>query len=119
MQGNLPCRRSYHDKTRHNRANRADRSKRVKYAQLTKDSEGIYKIVIDQGGLGLKIAEEMRRRHGVPVEPADKKLKAENVGVLNDELRMGRFKAKADFCVLLKTVILYKSIGCIVVPIKS
>lgn len=69
---------------------------RVKYAQLTKDRAGIYKIVIDQGGLGLKIAEEMRRRHGVPVEPADKKLKAENVGVLNDELRMGRFKAKAD-----------------------
>lgn len=53
------------------------------------------KMVIDQGGLGLKIAEEMRRRHAVPIEAADKKLKAENVGVLNDELRLGRFKAKS------------------------
>lgn len=55
----------------------------------------IYKMVIDQGGLGLKIAEEMRRRHAIPVEPADKKLKSENVGILNDELRLGKFKAKA------------------------
>ncbi len=44
----------------------------------------------------LKIAEEMRRRHGIPLEAADKKLKAENVGVLNDELRLGRFKAKSN-----------------------
>lgn len=55
----------------------------------------LYKMVIDQGGLGLKIAEEMRRRHAVPVEPADKKLKSENVAVLNDELRLGKFKAKS------------------------
>lgn len=55
----------------------------------------IYKMVIDQGGLGLKIAEEIRKRHSVPVEPADKKLKSENVGILNDELRLGRFKAKS------------------------
>jgi hypothetical protein len=54
-----------------------------------------YKTVIDQGGLGLKIAEEMRRRHAVPVEAADKKLKAENVGILNDQLRIGKFKAKS------------------------
>lgn len=53
------------------------------------------KMVIDQGGLGLKIAEEMRRRHAVSVEAADKKLKSENVAVLNDELRLGRFKAKS------------------------
>lgn len=54
-----------------------------------------YKTVIDQGGLGLKVAEEMRRRHAISVDPADKKLKAENVGFLNDELRLGKFKAKA------------------------
>ena len=53
------------------------------------------KIVIDQGGLGLKIAEEMRRRHGISIDPADKKLKAQNVGYLNDDLRLGRFKAHA------------------------
>jgi len=55
-----------------------------------------HKTVIDQGGLGLKIAEEMRRRHGVSVEAADKKQKSENVGILNDELRLGRFKAKSS-----------------------
>lgn len=68
----------------------------IEQIESTRKKYNAYKVVIDQGGLGLKIAEEMRRRHGVPVEPADKKLKAENVGVLNDELRLGRFKAKAD-----------------------
>lgn len=56
----------------------------------------LYKMVIDQGGLGLKIAEEIRRRHAISVEAADKKLKAENVAILNDELRLGRFKAKSE-----------------------
>lgn len=55
----------------------------------------LYKMVIDQGGLGLKIAEEIRKRHSIPVEPADKKQKSENVAILNDELRLGRFKAKS------------------------
>lgn len=55
-----------------------------------------HKTVIDQGGLGLKIAEEMRRRHGISIEPADKKQKSENIGILNDELRLGRFRAKKD-----------------------
>lgn len=55
-----------------------------------------HKTVIDQGGLGLKIAEEMRRRHGIDVQPADKTQKAENVGILNDDLRIGRFKARKN-----------------------
>lgn len=54
------------------------------------------KIVIDQGGLGKKIAEEMRRRHAIPVQPADKARKMENIAFLNDSLRTGRFKAKKD-----------------------
>lgn len=62
----------------------------------TSKKYNIYKMVIDQGGLGLKIAEEIRRRHAIPVEAADKKLKSENVAVLNDELRLGKFKAKSD-----------------------
>ena len=53
----------------------------------------ISKIVIDQGGLGKKLAEEMRRRHQIPVEPADKARKMENIAFLNDALRTGRFKA--------------------------
>lgn len=52
------------------------------------------KIVIDEGGLGKKLAEEMRRRYHIPVQGADKHRKQENVEMLNDVLRLGRFKAK-------------------------
>lgn len=55
----------------------------------------VSKIVIDEGGLGKKLAEEMRRRHGIPVHPADKLRKQENVELLNDMLRLGKFKAKS------------------------
>lgn len=70
--------------------------------ELVKQIEGlqakydISKMVIDQGGLGKKIAEELRRRHSIPVEPADKARKMENIALLNDALRTGRFKAKSD-----------------------
>ena len=52
------------------------------------------KMVIDEGGLGKKIAEEIRRQKGIPVQQADKALKQQNVEFLNDALRLGRFKAK-------------------------
>lgn len=55
----------------------------------------ICKMVIDEGGLGKKIAEELRRRHAIPVEAADKLRKQENVEFLNDSLRLGKFKAKS------------------------
>lgn len=51
------------------------------------------KLVIDEGGLGKKLAEEMRRRHQLPLQAADKKRKMENVAILNDALRTGAFKA--------------------------
>lgn len=56
----------------------------------------IYKMVIDEGGLGKKLAEELRRRFAIPVEPADKARKQENVELLNDSLRTGKFKAKGN-----------------------
>lgn len=56
----------------------------------------IAKIVIDAGALGKKIAEEIRRRKHIPVQAADKTRKSENVAFLNDYLRLGKFKAKAD-----------------------
>lgn len=52
------------------------------------------KMVIDEGGLGKKIAEEIRRQKHIPVQQADKALKQQNVEFLNDALRLGRFKAK-------------------------
>jgi hypothetical protein len=56
----------------------------------------IAKIVMDTGGLGLKVAEEIRRRKHIPVQAADKARKMENVAFLNDYLRLGKFKAKKD-----------------------
>jgi hypothetical protein len=56
----------------------------------------ISKMVIDQGGLGKKIAEELRRRHQIPVEAAEKARKMENVAFLNDAMRTKKFFAKKD-----------------------
>lgn len=56
----------------------------------------INKLMIDEGGLGKKIAEELRRRFQIPVQAADKARKMENVALLNDALRTSRFKAKKD-----------------------
>lgn len=56
----------------------------------------ITKMIIDEGGLGKKLAEEIRRRHAIPVHPADKARKQETVEFLNDALRIGNFKAKKD-----------------------
>lgn len=56
----------------------------------------IAKIVMDEGALGKKIAEEIRRRKNIPVQPADKMRKFENVAFLNDWMRLGKFKAKKD-----------------------
>jgi hypothetical protein len=67
-------------------------------AQIKKTAEkyDVAKMVIDEGGLGKKLAEEMRRQHHIPVQPADKLRKQENVEFLNDALRLGKFKARAD-----------------------
>lgn len=54
-----------------------------------------YKIVMDEGGLGKKIAEDFRARFGCPIEPADKVRKQDNVELLNDSMRLSKFKAKS------------------------
>lgn len=53
-------------------------------------------ITADEGALGKKMAEEMRRRFHIPMQPAEKTRKQETVSFLNDTLRTGRFKAKKD-----------------------
>ncbi len=57
------------------------------------------KIVMDTGGLGKKIAEEIRRRRSIPVLAAEKVRKMEYIELLNDALRTGRFLAhqKGEF----------------------
>lgn len=52
------------------------------------------KVVMDTGGLGKKIAEEMQRRYSLPVEAAEKDRKLEYIEIMNDALRLRRFYAK-------------------------
>lgn len=68
----------------------------VEQINLLRAKYKFVKMVIDEGGLGKKLAEEMRRRHQLPVEAADKVRKMENVAFLNDALRTGRFKARQN-----------------------
>lgn len=53
-------------------------------------------IVIDFGGLGKKIAEELKGRWGLNVEAAEKERKLEHIELLNDAMRTGVFHAKKD-----------------------
>jgi phage FluMu gp28-like protein len=53
-------------------------------------------IVMDTGGLGKKIAEEIRRRFGLPIIAAEKSRKFEHLEILNDALRRGDFIARSD-----------------------
>lgn len=68
----------------------------VEQVNLMRAKYDISKIVADEGALGKKLAEEMRRRHNIPVHPAEKARKQETVEFFNDSLRLGKFKAKAD-----------------------
>ena len=68
----------------------------VKQVEDTAKKYDVAKMVIDEGGLGKKIAEEMRRQKHIPVQQADKALKQQNVEFLNDALRLGKFKAPAN-----------------------
>ena len=53
-------------------------------------------LVMDAGGLGKKIVEELKRRYGLPVKAAEKSRKFEYIELLNDALRTGQFLAKSQ-----------------------
>jgi hypothetical protein len=52
--------------------------------------------VLDFGGLGKKIADELKGRWDLNVQAAEKERKLEHIELLNDDLRSGRFHAKQD-----------------------
>ena len=54
------------------------------------------RIVMDTGGLGKKIAEEVTKRFGIHVTAAEKQRKFEYIELLNDALRTSKFMAKRD-----------------------
>jgi hypothetical protein len=53
-------------------------------------------VVMDTGGLGKKIAEELRRRYRLPIKAAEKSRKFEYIEIMNDALRSGRFLARSS-----------------------
>lgn len=68
----------------------------VQHIERLRKKYDISKMVIDTGGLGKKIAEELIRRHQIPVTAADKVRKMENLALLDDMLRRGDFMARKD-----------------------
>jgi hypothetical protein len=53
-------------------------------------------IVMDAGGLGKKIAEEISARHALPIQAAEKQRKYEYIELLNDAMRSERFFVKSN-----------------------
>jgi hypothetical protein len=53
-------------------------------------------MVIDEGGLGKLIANEIRRRHKLPVKRAEKTSKGAFIKLFNAALRRGEFRCKSD-----------------------
>lgn len=53
-------------------------------------------VVMDTGGLGKKIAEEIRKRYSLPIKAAEKVRKFEFIELLNDAMRTQRFFARAN-----------------------
>ena len=51
------------------------------------------RMVMDAGALGKKIQEELRMRHGLNIEAAEKTRKVEFIELLNDDLRTEKFKS--------------------------
>lgn len=65
------------------------------------------KVVMDTGGLGLKIAEELRKRFQLPIVAAEKSRKFEFIELLNDSMKSSRFFASnkstfANDCMLIE-----------------
>lgn len=60
------------------------------------DAHKPLRTIVDTGGLGKKIAEELTSRWALHVNAADKERKLEHIELLNDALRSGHLKAKRD-----------------------
>lgn len=56
------------------------------------------KIVVDTGGLGKMIVQEMRKRHQLALSPAEKDKKLAHIELLNDDLKQGKLKVLLPEC---------------------
>jgi hypothetical protein len=75
---------------------RQDISTLCKQIDRLKGLYPISKIVVDTGGLGKKIAEEIGKRYTIPMQAAEKNRKVEYIELMNDALRTGRLLVKAN-----------------------
>jgi hypothetical protein len=66
----------------------------MRLRELRADYQG--PIVMDAGGMGKVHAEELTRKYGLPIIPADKRDKASAVRVMRDDIRSGRLVVVAD-----------------------
>ena len=73
--------------------NKQNISQLVEVIYRYKDEYNPIRMVMDAGALGKKIQEELRMRHGLNIEAADKTRKVEFIELLNDDLRTEKFKA--------------------------
>ena len=53
-------------------------------------------MVVDAGGIGKKVTEELSARYKLPVQPAQKPEKQTYIELLNDAMRTGKFLARAS-----------------------
>lgn len=56
----------------------------------------LHRIVIDEGGLGKSIAEELKQRYHIPCQPAQKQNKRAYIELFNSELKEGRILVEED-----------------------
>lgn len=68
-------------------------SELIKHIKYYQNEYNPVKIVMDAGALGKKIQEEIRQRHGIHMEAAEKSRKIEFIELLNDDMRTRKFKA--------------------------
>lgn len=59
------------------------------------------RMVCDEGGMGKAFAEEMRRRHHIPIEAAEKHAKAATIRLMNADLARGLIKVVRPKCAQL------------------
>lgn len=68
----------------------------VAQIEVLRNKYDVSKIVVDQGGLGKKIAEELSKRYKISVQAAEKVRKVEFIELMNDCLRTGTLLAKKE-----------------------
>jgi hypothetical protein len=73
--------------------NKMDITELIGHIQKLQTKYSPQRIVMDSGGLGKKIVEEIKQRHSIHIEAAEKQRKMEFIKLLNDDLATGKLKA--------------------------